>query len=169
MAGLRTVGRQLADRLAARRAFPRPSAERLLHSVTDMLGVGLIRQTRAGAVAENAIMAAFARDCGGLAPFVATCRSDGDLTLVDAAGIPRRFEVRAAGEVEAGLILVKDVTEARRAEETVHGLALLPAQSPHPVLRVGADGVISHANPASRDLLADWRTAIGQRCRPPGG
>ncbi|MCR6632025.1 MAG: ATP-binding protein [Magnetospirillum sp.] len=107
-------------------------------------------------------MAAFARDCGGLAPFVATCRSDGDLTLVDAAGIPRRFEVRAAGEVEAGLILVKDVTEARRAEETVHGLALLPAQSPHPVLRVGADGVISHANPASRDLLADWRTAIGQ-------
>jgi PAS domain S-box-containing protein len=54
-------------------------------------------------------------------------------------------------------------TERKRAEEKVQSLARFPSENPSPVLRLGQDGMILHANSASRLLLQDWGCAVGDR------
>ena len=140
---------------------------RLLQSVTDLMGVGVLRLTEAGPTAENRVMVDFALNCGGLRQFLhAHPEGDGLLTLTDLGGDQRIFQVRSADTVDSGLLLVADVTQQRRAENMVHSLALFPAQSPYPVLRIGADGIILHANPASDPLLGEWATGVGRAVPP---
>jgi PAS domain S-box-containing protein len=56
-----------------------------------------------------------------------------------------------------------NITERKRAEEKVQSLARFPSENPNPVLRLGRDGMILHANSASRLLLQDWGCAVGDR------
>lgn len=63
----------------------------------------------------------------------------------------------------ASLLLVRDVTEGARALAEIERLARFPAENPHPVLRVRADGTILYANAASRPILESWERTIGQR------
>ncbi|OAN46369.1 hypothetical protein A6A05_03855 [Magnetospirillum moscoviense] len=137
---------------------------RLLQTVTDLLGVGVIRTTPDGAVAENAAMVGYEAACGGLQPFLdAIARDSSDLVVVDGNGERRVFELRRASGPSFEMLLVTDVTARRQIEDEVRTLALFTAQSPYPVLRVNQDGTISHANPASTTLLEEWRTSVGQR------
>jgi|GEM_PF-486260 len=46
-----------------------------------------------------------------------------------------------------------DVTERKKAEEAVRDMARFPSENPNPVLRVGADMLVSHANAASEAFL----------------
>jgi two-component system cell cycle sensor histidine kinase PleC len=135
---------------------------RLVQTVTDLMGVGIIRIAESGAVAENAVMASFAATCGGLAPFVSACDSDlRDVVLTGSDGTERVFELLDPVD-ESGLLLVVDVTERRRAEEAVHSLALFPAQNPYPVLRIDFEGIVLHANPASAAVLGEWGCGAGR-------
>lgn len=136
---------------------------RLLQSVTDLLRVGILRIHQGTPLILNKAMDDFAQSSGGLAPFVgAKTRGDGELVARLADGGERIFELRPADSVDDGMVLITDVTERRRAEQMIHSLALFPAQSPFPVLRIGHDGLILHANPASDPLLGEWATSRGR-------
>ena len=80
---------------------------------------------------------------------------------------------RVFGEpvVEAGRCVrmrgtCQDITELKRARAKVADLARFPAENPHPVLRVSADGTVMYANAPGQDLLASWGSGPGQPVPP---
>jgi PAS domain S-box-containing protein len=60
------------------------------------------------------------------------------------------------------VVVVRDITERKRAEEKIKRLAKFPSENPNPVLRVAKDGTILYANKASLPLLSSWRCQINQ-------
>ena len=58
--------------------------------------------------------------------------------------------------------LFHDITERKRAEAEIEGLARFPAENPNPVLRLRSDGLLLYANQASDTLLKDWGCAVGE-------
>ncbi len=67
----------------------------------------------------------------------------------------------------AGLIGVAfDITERKRAEVALESAARFPAENPYPVLRIGGDGALLYANPASESLLREWPCAPGEPVPP---
>ncbi|MBW8016617.1 MAG: PAS domain S-box protein [Planctomycetes bacterium] len=61
------------------------------------------------------------------------------------------------------LSITRDVTEHKRAEERIEGLAKFPSENPNPVLRVDDDSKLLYANDAAKSLLAEWGCKIGER------
>lgn len=59
------------------------------------------------------------------------------------------------------LVVVRDITERKRAEETTRSLAKFPAENPSPVVRLNAAGIILYANEASEVLLREWNCTVG--------
>ena len=57
---------------------------------------------------------------------------------------------------------VTDITERKRSEEVIEGLARFPSENPNPVLRIERDGTLMYANEASYTLLLDWQLDIGR-------
>ncbi|KIL98985.1 Signal transduction histidine kinase [Paramagnetospirillum magnetotacticum MS-1] len=134
---------------------------RLLHSVTEIMGLGVIRITDKGAQAENSVMRDFARQAGGLQPFLDARTSGGDVVRIGEGDKERVFETMLARNVDTGLILVEDATSRRKAEENIAIFAQFPSQDPNPVLRVTRDGVVTHANQAASRLLVFWNIDLG--------
>jgi len=60
---------------------------------------------------------------------------------------------------------LRDITEQKKAEEKIHELALLTEQSGSPVLRVSAEGEILYSNSASGNIIKEWNTVLGKKCR----
>ncbi len=56
----------------------------------------------------------------------------------------------------------EDITERKRMEEEIRSLARFPSENPNPVLRLDKDDIILAANPASRLLLQEWGSEVGQ-------
>jgi PAS domain S-box-containing protein len=77
------------------------------------------------------------------------------------------LEINASTILYQGQLVIltinRDVTERKRAEEKVQSLARFPSENPSPVLRLSRDGMILHANSASRLFLQDWGCAVGDR------
>ncbi len=75
-----------------------------------------------------------------------------------------RWQEIRAGPTAGGGLLVQfhDITERRKADEDLQSKSLFPEQNPYPVLRVGRDGTLQFANPASGRLLAMWNCAVGR-------
>jgi len=68
------------------------------------------------------------------------------------------------GEVCGYVGAQRDVTERTRAEEEIKELSGFPAENPNPVLRIGGDGLVLHANEASAPLLDHWACEVGRPC-----
>ncbi len=87
------------------------------------------------------------------------------------AQLRKRDGSRAWGKLAArlnpdtGLVegVVEDITAHVLAQAEVESLARFPGENPYPVLRIAGDGVLLYANASSRQLLAVWTTAVGQR------
>ncbi|MBU1809166.1 MAG: PAS domain S-box protein [Candidatus Omnitrophica bacterium] len=63
-----------------------------------------------------------------------------------------------------GIVLVaKDITERKKAEEEIISLSKFPAENPNPVLRIAEDGTILYSNRAASELLAAWGAKIGEK------
>ncbi|CAA7626122.1 ATP-binding protein [Magnetospirillum sp. SS-4] len=150
--------RLLSDRMALEMENERLA---LLQAVTEEMKVGVIRIGPDGPSAENQVMRELAGQVGGLEPFILG-RTRGDEILCIGEGDQERiFEILLARQVDAGLLLVRDITEQSRAEATIHTFAQFPSQNPHPVLRVDSNGVVTHANQASERLLDYWKVSVG--------
>lgn len=59
-------------------------------------------------------------------------------------------------------LYIHDITSRKQAEREIKGLARFAAESPNPILRVTAGGVIVYANNASQPLLLAWATEQGE-------
>lgn len=87
--------------------------------------------------------------------------SDVELTVIDGEGRRRAMEVAikpiVLDEQTLFTVYMRDTQERREREAEVRALAAFPKESPSPILRVNARGVITYANAPSRDLLDYWQ------------
>jgi len=75
-------------------------------------------------------------------------RLDGELVDVEAAGVVCDYQ-----GAKAILVVLRDISKRKRAEDKVKLMALFGELNPAPVLRCGLDGVVQIANPASREIF----------------
>ncbi len=131
-----------------------------LRTVTEALGIGVLLDGRDGPTAANRLMEQFA-DTYGMAPFIA-CADDAPerLRLRGADGTGRVFRLHRLRPDDRTL-LVEDVTREAELERERRLFTRLPADSPNPILRIGASGRIEYANEASRDLLEACHCRVG--------
>ncbi|WP_367114720.1 ATP-binding protein [Thiohalocapsa sp.] len=59
-------------------------------------------------------------------------------------------------------LYIHDATQRKAAEREIKSLARFASESPNPILRVNAEGLIVYANPASRLLTGAWASGPGQ-------
>lgn len=90
-------------------------------------------------------------------------RHDGEYRWVLDHGIPRYAE---NGEFVGFIGSCLDVTDRKKAEETVKAMALLPVQNPSPVLRIDRDGILLYKNPAVDQSLQDSALTVGSPVSP---
>ena len=58
--------------------------------------------------------------------------------------------------------IFEDITERKKAEKEIAGLAKFPLENPAAVLRVDQKGIILFANPFAYDFLKEWQTKVGE-------
>lgn len=89
-------------------------------------------------------------------------------THFDKNGNPLVFEVHGfpvldrQGNLKQVIEYTLDITDRKRAEKEVAGLAEFPNENPNPVLRISADGKILYGNRASLPLLGAWQCCVGE-------
>lgn len=75
----------------------------------------------------------------------------------------RHFAVSVLSASEGQFATVfEDITDRKRAEDEIRGLAKFPSENPNPVLRVAQDGTVLYANNAAQALLKTWSCQVGQ-------
>ena len=89
----------------------------------------------------------------------------GELIALRADGTELPVEISIAPiELEAQrfyTLYIHDISSRKRAEQEIKSLARFASESPNPILRVTASGLIVYANNASRPLLRAWQAEQG--------
>ncbi len=88
-------------------------------------------------------------------------RADGSEIPMELSIVPIRLE-----EELFYTLYMHDITKRKQAEREIQSLARFPGESPNPILRVNAEGLIAYANAASEPLLAGWTTREGEHLPP---
>jgi two-component system, cell cycle sensor histidine kinase and response regulator CckA len=84
-------------------------------------------------------------------------RMDGSIVDVEVAVASFVFQGKPGVQV-----MVRDITERKRAIQEIESLAKFPGENPSSVLRIDREGVILYANQSSHALLELWGCEIGQ-------
>jgi len=61
------------------------------------------------------------------------------------------------------LTIIQDITERKKVEEHLEHVARFPAENPHPILRVTAEGALAYANASSGTILKTWGCSLNQQ------
>jgi two-component system, LuxR family, sensor kinase FixL len=85
-------------------------------------------------------------------------RSDGSEIPVEISIVPIDLESE-----RFYTLYIHDITARKQAEREIKSLARFASESPSPILRVTAAGLIVYANKASRPLLQAWGAEAGER------
>ena len=85
-------------------------------------------------------------------------RKDGQLVPVESGG----QAILQDGKIVGIQIITRDITERKRMEEEIRSLAQFPSENPNPVLRLDRHGTVLSANEASKPLLQEWGSRIGE-------
>ncbi len=82
-------------------------------------------------------------------------KGEGEITWINVTAAPILLE-------DYGVVIAyTDITGRKQVEKEIEDLARFPQENPNPVLRVEPDGLIVYSNEASKPLLFDWNTAVG--------
>ncbi|WP_157174359.1 ATP-binding protein [Thiocystis violascens] len=84
--------------------------------------------------------------------------SDGSELPVEISIAPIELEAR-----RFYTLYIHDISSRKQAEQEIKSLARFASESPNPIMRVTAEGLIVYANHASRPLLLAWRAEPGVR------
>ena len=84
-------------------------------------------------------------------------RSDGSEIPVEISIAPIELE-----DERFYTLFIHDISSRKRAEQEIKSLARFASESPNPILRVTAEGLIVYANNASRPLLRAWGADPGE-------
>lgn len=79
-------------------------------------------------------------------------RADGQVVEVESTDISTLFQGQTAT-----LVIIKDITERKRAEEAIARLASFPELNPNPIIEVDVAGHVHYANPTALRLVPDVR------------
>lgn len=90
-------------------------------------------------------------------------REDGSRAQIETRTVALRDE---HGHLSGYVSVNRDITNRKRAEQEKISLARFPEENPNPVLRATLEGKIIYANAASRHLLRDWHTRVGEYLPP---
>lgn len=96
----------------------------------------------------------------GLANHTILIRKDRSEVPIDDSGAPIRTE---KGETLGVVLVFRDITERKKAEEQLRIASAFPEENPNPVLRVTREGKILFVNPAALRLLSVWGLQVGQK------
>ena len=66
------------------------------------------------------------------------------------------------GKIGGIVVTLVDISELKRAEESIRSAALFPLENPNPVMRVGRDGSLLFSNRSSEPMLKKWRADFGK-------
>jgi two-component system, LuxR family, sensor kinase FixL len=90
----------------------------------------------------------------------------GELIALSAGGAEIPVEISIAPIERVGerffTLYIHDISSRKHAEQEIKSLARFAGESPHPILRVTAAGLIVYANNASRPLLRAWGAEPGE-------
>ncbi len=97
----------------------------LLQTVTQAVGVGVIKKTAEGLEAVNRQMEQFAKMCGGLSKFDIRNAKDMECNIPDKNGSIRVFHIRGP-EIfkEEKIFLVRDITKFKEQKEALEHMAM---------------------------------------------
>jgi len=84
-------------------------------------------------------------------------RKDGRSLPIELAGARTIWQRKPAD-----MVFFRDIAERMRMEEEIRSLARFPSENPNPLLRLDRHGTVLAANEASKVLLQDWGSGIGQ-------
>lgn len=83
-------------------------------------------------------------------------RRDGTVVEAETSAVPFRQGLR-----DGALVFARDISEQLRAEREIRDLARFPGENPNPVMRVGQDMVLLHANRSSGVFLDCFGARLG--------
>jgi PAS domain S-box-containing protein len=86
----------------------------------------------------------------GLANHTVLIRKNGDEIPIDDSGAPIHND---SGEISGVVLVFRDISERKKAEEEISNVAKFPAEDPNPVLRITENGTVLYANRASKVFL----------------
>ncbi len=69
----------------------------------------------------------------------------------------------SAGKVDYFTSIGRDITETKNIQREMAILARMPQEQPAPVMRIARNGTIAYANPASKILMTEWKTKVGNK------
>jgi len=79
------------------------------------------------------------------------------------AATDKWLEVHLYPHVDGLSAYLRDVTARRAAEQQLRSLARFPDENPSPVMRISSQGVLMYSNAASKELLQEWLSEVGQQ------
>ncbi|MCX6819153.1 MAG: PAS domain S-box protein [Candidatus Aenigmarchaeota archaeon] len=91
-----------------------------------------------------------------------------EFTWVDKKGSPHIAEgyttiIKSNNKAQEIHAVIRDITERKKTEEDMKNLAKFPEENSNPIYRVSKDGILLYANPASRRLILEDQTKIGDK------
>ncbi|MEN8262396.1 MAG: EAL domain-containing protein [Nitrospirota bacterium] len=96
----------------------------LLQSVTQAVGVGVIKKNPYGAEAVNKKMEEFAELCGGISKFDISTSGEFECSLVDKNGDRRIFCISSPDVFDEDICLVRDITREKEQTEALEHMAM---------------------------------------------